>query len=113
VFSSCLSRTTRSRFSADSQFDVYTGNRSYQNILVAWLRTTTNSGLEYSFVAGFVLCEIILVSTQTLGTGALELQQFGVPGVPCPAALSGPRRRFAGEGPTSAAASGPDKQGSQ
>ncbi|PWT77518.1 MAG: hypothetical protein C5B60_02475 [Chloroflexi bacterium] len=47
-------------------FGVITGKRVYQNMLVASIRTQTNSGLAYTFLADVVLRQIIRVSTQTI-----------------------------------------------
>jgi hypothetical protein len=51
-------------------FTVYTGKRTYVNMLVASLRTHTDSKLEYTLLADVTLREVILVNTQTGGVGA-------------------------------------------
>jgi hypothetical protein len=47
-------------------FVILTGKREYTNMLVASIRTQTNSGTEFSFVADIDFRQIILVSTQTV-----------------------------------------------
>lgn len=47
-------------------FDVYTGKRYYQNMLIKTLSTTTNKQTENSLVITAVLRQVILVTTQTV-----------------------------------------------
>jgi hypothetical protein len=47
-------------------FTVYTGKRSYDNMLIASLRTRTDSKLETSLVADITFRQILLVNTQTV-----------------------------------------------
>jgi hypothetical protein len=47
-------------------FDVWTGKREYHNMLIESIRTQSNSGLEYTFLADIALRQIILVQTSTI-----------------------------------------------
>jgi hypothetical protein len=47
-------------------FDLYTGKKYYNNMLVAGIRVHTDARFEYSFIADITLKQILLVSTQTL-----------------------------------------------
>jgi hypothetical protein len=49
-------------------FNVYTGKRLYENMLVASLRTHTDQKLEYSLIADIEFREIVLVGT-SVGSG--------------------------------------------
>jgi hypothetical protein len=59
-------------------FTIYTGKRFYENMLISSIRTQTNSGLEYSFVADVTFQQIILVSTQTISVTS-NLNDLGFP----------------------------------
>lgn len=56
-------------------FAVYTGKSLYSNMLIAELRTTTNSATEFSFIADIYLREILLVNTQVIPGGVPNNQQ--------------------------------------
>jgi hypothetical protein len=47
-------------------FKITTGKRDYDNMLIASIRTQTNSTLEYTFLADITFQQILLVSTQTI-----------------------------------------------
>jgi len=52
-------------------FIVYTGKRTYQNMLVASIRQHTDEKMEYGFLADVIFREILLVNTQTAGGGGM------------------------------------------
>jgi len=47
-------------------FNVWTGKKFYNNMLVAGIRVHTDARFEYSFIADVTLKQILLVSTQTI-----------------------------------------------
>ena len=55
-------------------FNVYTGKRVYENMLVAALRTHTDQKLEYTLMADVEFREIVLVGTSSSGVGAAAVQ---------------------------------------
>jgi hypothetical protein len=56
-------------------FTVVTGKRQYSNMLVASLRTHTDSALEFSFIADIIFREILLVNTGITGAAAAPSSQ--------------------------------------
>lgn len=50
-------------------FDVYTGKRRYRNMLIRGLSVATDPRSENILMASVALQEVVLVSTQTTGTG--------------------------------------------
>jgi hypothetical protein len=60
-------------------FTLYTGKRTYRNMLVAAIRVHTDSTFEHSFLADITLREIILVSTQTITASGVNPNALGNP----------------------------------
>jgi hypothetical protein len=56
-------------------FDVFTGKRTYKNMLIRSISVTTDKDNENSFVATLMLRQVITVSTQLLTLTAGALQQ--------------------------------------
>lgn len=52
---------------AREPFEVVTGKRLYENMLISALEVTTNKESEYALVARVALREVIIVDTQTAG----------------------------------------------
>jgi hypothetical protein len=74
---------------ARQPFDVYTGKRAYQSMLVASVHTETNSGLEHTFLTNVTLRQIILVSTQTLAGGSANINNLALPQLNTPTTQTG------------------------
>jgi len=71
-------------------FTVYTGKRLYSNMLVAELRTETNSRTAFAFLADIELHEVILVNTQVVaGNVATQSSQLAMPQKNLPTQNSG------------------------
>jgi hypothetical protein len=50
-------------------FQVFTGKQFYENMLIAELRVSTNSGLEFATIADIFFREVLLVNTQIVPGG--------------------------------------------
>lgn len=71
-------------------FKIYTGKAYYQNMLMAELRVTTNSALEFTTLADITFHEVILVNTQTIPGGIPNnTSQLAIPAQTQPTTNSG------------------------